>query len=165
MLQHNIDPKYSQFFLDTCAFDPKYTPEDCAANELWSRYEAEKVSLLLAHSNQREIDHPNTPKWVKNKALSMVFTVEVQLNSEELSRLVKLEQLLRGNAQSERHKDDARHLFEASKYGGYFVTTDHRILKMADEIFQQCRVQVLKPSGLIHRLDLGDGAYASLPHC
>lgn len=154
MLQRNIDPQYSQFFLDTCAFDPKYTPEDCAANELWSRYETGKVSLLLAHSNQREIDHPNTPMWVKEKALSMVFTMEVQLNPGEQRRLVTLQHLLRGNAQSEKHKDDARHLFEASKYGGYFVTTDHRILKMADEIFQQYRVQILKPSGLIYRLDL-----------
>lgn len=156
MLRRNIDPKYSQFFLDTCAFDPKYTPEDSAAKELWKRYEAEEINLLLTHSNQREIDHPNTPTWVKQQALSMVFTLKVQLTSDEQNRRASLERLLRGNAQSDKHKDDAHHLFEASKYGGYFVTTDNRILSMAIEIFRQCSVQVLTPSNAIYRMSLPD---------
>jgi hypothetical protein len=61
MLRQHIDPRYSQFFLDTCAFDPKYTPENEAADELWTLNESGVLKLVLAHSNQREIDHPNTP--------------------------------------------------------------------------------------------------------
>lgn len=158
MLRRNIDPQYAQFFLDTCAFDPKYTPEDSAARELWKRYEAEEINLLLTHSNQREIDHPNTPAWVKKQALSMVFTLKVQLTPDEQCRRTTLERLLRGNAQSDKHKDDAHHLFEASRHGGHFVTTDHRILSFTNEIFQQCSVQVLTPSDTIYRMSLRYGA-------
>ena len=39
MTERDIDPKYSQFHLDSCAFDPKEFPEDEAAIEIWDLYE------------------------------------------------------------------------------------------------------------------------------
>lgn len=158
MLRQKINASYSHFFLDTCAFDPKYFPEDNAAQSLWAQYEEEKINLLLSHSNQREIDHPNTPAWVKSRALSMIYTFNVPLTREEVDLKRKLVILLRGNAQSDKHKDDAHHLFQASKHGGYFITTDHRILNKHEEIYCLCTVQVLTPSSAIHRINLPDGS-------
>jgi hypothetical protein len=152
MLRQHIDPRYSQFFLDTCAFDPKYTPENEAADELWTLNESGVLKLVLAHSNQREIDHPNTPSWVRSKANKMIYTAPVTLTTDEQRRREDVVALLRGNATSDRHLDDAHHIFEASKYGGYFVTTDHRILGMVAPIWDLCSVQVMKPSDAIARL-------------
>ncbi len=39
-----------------------------------------------------------------------------------------------------------RHVFEAQKYGLYFITTDERILSRADSLHDLCRVIVLRPS-------------------
>jgi len=152
MLRQHIDPKYSQFFLDTCAFDPKYAPEDEAAAKIWKLYEEEVLNLILAHSNQREIDHPNTPTWVKSQAEGMIFSLPVSLTPSEQKRREGLVALLRGNATSDRHLDDAHHIFEASKYGGYFLTTDHRILNLAAPIYDLCSVQVMKPSEAVARI-------------
>ena len=156
MRSRKIDPKYSQFFLDTCAFDPKYSPEDKSASDLWAMYRDEKIALVLAHSNQRELDHPNTPQWVRRQAASMIFTIEVGLTPAEKRRLEALEDLIQGNAMPGKHSDDAMHLFQASKYGGYFVTTDTRLLKMSAEIFRLCSVVVLLPSEV--KEAIGDGA-------
>ncbi len=154
MLKHRIDPKYSQFFLDTCAFDPKYAPEDKSSTDIWKLYEAEILQLVLAHSNQREIDHPNTPAWVKAEAKSMIYTLPVSLTPEERRKRDSIVALLRGNATSDRHLDDAHHIFEASKYGSYFLTTDRRILKLAASIYDTCSVQVMKPSEAMGRLNV-----------
>ena len=154
MLQQHIDPSYSQFFLDTCAFDPKYAPEDEAADELWTLYESGVLNLVLAHSNQREIDHPNTPTWVGSKAKSMIYSLPVTLTPAEQRLREGLVALLRGNATSDRHLDDAHHIFEASKYGGFFVTTDHRILKLAAPIYDLCSVQVMKPTEVVERIKM-----------
>jgi hypothetical protein len=154
MLQQHIDPKYSQFFLDTCAFDPKYAPEDQAAADIWKLYEDGILRLVLAHSNQRETDHPNTPPWVRSQADKMIGTLELALTPDEQQRREDIVILLRGNSTSDIHLDDAHHIFEASKYGGYFLTTDNRILKLAAPIHDLCSVQVLKPSDAVARLKM-----------
>ena len=154
MPRQQIDPKFSQFFLDTCAFDPKYTPEHEAAAEIWKLYEADVLNLVLAHSNQREVDHPNTPSWVRARANSMIYTVSVTLTPNERKRRDGIVVLLRGNSTSDKHLDDAHHIFEASKYGGYFLTTDRRILKLSGQIHDLCTVQVMKPSEAVARLNI-----------
>ena len=154
MLRQQIDPKFSQFFLDTCAFDPKYAPEHEAAAEIWKLYEADVLNLVLAHSNQREVDHPNTPSWVRARANSMISTMSVTLTPNEQKRRDGIVVLLRGNSTSDKHLDDAHHIFEASKYGGYFLTTDRRILKLSGQIHDLCTVQVMKPSEAVARLNI-----------
>ena len=55
--------------------------------------------------------------------------------------------------------DDARHVFETQKYGSYFVTTDARLLKRAEEIKTECGVDILRPSQfleLVHNYDRPD---------
>jgi len=65
------------------------------------------------------------------------------------------EQILRilaGNGRPENVFQDAQHVFEAAKYGSYFVTTDERILKRKGELCAACEVDILKPSELVEIL-------------
>lgn len=77
--------KYSRktIFLDSCAFDPKYYPEDKASSNLFELKKKNKIRLMIAHSTVKEIEHPNTPIWVKKEALKMVYTKETGLTMQE----------------------------------------------------------------------------------
>jgi hypothetical protein len=66
-----MNPWITNSFLDSCAFDPKYHPEDQAATELFRLHQTEHLGILLAHSPQKKVDHPNTPAWVKTKAAGL----------------------------------------------------------------------------------------------
>ncbi len=141
-----MNPWITNSFLDSCAFDPKYHPEDQAATELFRLHQKEGLGILLAHSNQKEVDHPNTPAWVKTKAAGLIYTTSVTLTPGEKSRLRKIHAILTGNGKPENVEEDARHIFEAQKYGSYFVTTDERLLNRADELKSACGVEILRPS-------------------
>ena len=141
-----MNPWITNTFLDSCAFDPKYHPEDQAANELYQIHRTDRLRILLAHSNQREVDHPNTPAWVKTRARSLIYTTSVTLTPAEKTRLNRIQTILAGNGKLENVADDARHVFEAQKYGSYFVTTDERLLKHAVAIQNECQVYILRPS-------------------
>jgi hypothetical protein len=132
--------------LDSCAFDPKYHPEDQASSELFRLHETEHLGIRLAHSNQREVDHPNTPGWVKGKAAGLIYTTSVTLTPGEKTRLGRIQAILAGDGKPENVADDARHIFEAQKYGSYFVTTDERLLKRAGAIQTECSVDILRPT-------------------
>ncbi len=149
-----INPKITNVFLDSCAFDPKYQPEDSASSELYQMYERAELILHIAHSNQKEIEHPNTPQWVKKEANTFIFTRKVQLTLQEKQRKNAILKVLAGKGKLERMRADAEHIFEASKYGSYFVTTDSRILKKKDELHQICGVTILKPSEIVEIIKL-----------
>lgn len=55
------------------------------------------------------------------------FTLPVELNAHEQQQLNLIRTILRGNATTGKHDADARHMFEAAKHGGYFITHDKRI--------------------------------------
>ena len=59
----------------------------------------------------------------------MIYTTSVTLTPTERTRLSRIQAILAGNGKPVNVADDARHLFEAQKYGSYFVTTDERLLK------------------------------------
>jgi hypothetical protein len=145
----HIDPTITNIFLDSCAFDPKYHPEDSASLELHKMYEQGELVLHIAHSNQKEIEHPNTPTWVKREANKFIFTYEVHLELNEIRKKESILQVLAGDGNPENMRADAEHIFEASKYGTYFVTTDKRILKKKDELYDVCGIMVLKPSEIM----------------
>ncbi len=136
-------------FIDSCAFDPKYEPEDRASLEIFRLREEDTLDVQIAHSTQKEIDHPNTPAWVKREAQNQVFTIQVDLTPGEVDRLRRIETILAGNGKVENIREDAKHVFEAQKYGGYFITTDSRILKRAEELFRLCQIRILKPSEFV----------------
>jgi hypothetical protein len=141
-----INPWITNNFIDSCAFDPKYDPEDKAANEIFQLRKEKELGILIAHSTQKEIEHPNTPVWVKREAQNLIYTIETQLTRDEINKLCEIEFILAGNGKIENIRQDARHIFEAQKYGSYFITTDTRILKKSDDIFRVCLVVILKPS-------------------
>lgn len=59
-----VNPLTSNNFIDSCAFDPKYEPEDKASIAIFQLYKEGKLLIQIAHSTQKEIEHPNTPAWV-----------------------------------------------------------------------------------------------------
>ena len=141
-----IDPLRTNSFIDSCAFDPKYHPEDQAAEELLNLNRRDNPFLIIAHSTEKEIDHPRTPSTVKAEARGMIRSVNVQLTPPEQQRLHQIEQVLAGNGEIENIRQDARHIFECQKYGSYFITTDERILKRKNALLQLCGVSILKTS-------------------
>lgn len=141
-----INPLTANNFVDSCAFDPKYEPEDRASEEIFRLFKEGKLLIQIAHSTQKEIDHPNTPVWVKREALNLIYTIPVHLTDSELRKLREIEAILAGNGKVENILQDAKHVFEAQKYGSYFATTDSRILDQAGTLRLACNVNVLKPS-------------------
>jgi hypothetical protein len=144
--RHHLDPRLANSFLDSCAFDPKYAPEDQAACEIRALGQAGVITLLFAHSIQKEIDHPNTPEDVKREARAMNYTLETALTPDEVRCKSAVHAILTGNGNPEKYKDDAAHVFEAGKYVGYFVTTDQRILNKRDELRHVCAATIFTPT-------------------
>lgn len=141
-----LDPRRANNFLDSCAFDPKYAPEHEAAQEIRALWNDGQINLVLAHSNQKEIDHPNTPVDVKREAVGMIYTIKTALIPEEEARKARILIILTGNGSPEKYAADAAHVFEAGKYGGYFITTDERILGKRDELRRVSPATIFKPS-------------------
>ena len=141
------DPRRTNTFLDTCAFDPKYEPEDEAAQQIRALRQIVRISILLAHSNQKELEHPNTPADVKAEAADMNYTLPTSLTLTEIDRRNLIHVTLTGNADPAKYQADAHHLFEAGKHGGgYFVTTDCRILAKKSRLEAISGAVIVKPS-------------------
>jgi len=141
-----ISPLIVNNFIDSSAFDPKYEPETAAANEIHRLSDAGRFLLQIAHSSQKEIEHPNTPSWVKDRAAGLNYTLDVNLTEPERAVLSDIRRLLAGNGKVENIIQDAQHVFEAQKYGHYFITTDNRILSRAVVLKDRCTVIILRPS-------------------
>ncbi len=141
-----LDPHRANNFLDSCAFDPGDATEDEAARRIRALANDGKVNLILTHSTQKEIDHRNTPPDVKREASAMLFTLETSLTPPELVRKARIHTILTGNGKAEKYAADAMHVFEAGRYGGYFVTTDERILAKKEELGRESGAVILKPS-------------------
>lgn len=128
------DPRYCNITLDANSLRIKDKTSSALVDEFQRYTEILKLSVIIPHGVQREIGNPNTPKQAQQD-MDEIYSDETNLTSEEQERLRKLEELMTGNAQSQKHIADANHLFEASKYvGGYFVTHDKRILKKQSEL-------------------------------
>lgn len=143
------DPLIRNNFMDSCAFDPKYEPETSAANEIFKLFEKEHFLLQIAHSTQKELDHPNTPNWVKAKAAGLNYTLDVNLTASERLLLNDIRTILAGEGKIENILGDAQHVFETQKYGHYFITTDKRILSRAKALQDCCGVVVVPPSDFL----------------
>jgi hypothetical protein len=149
MAQKHLDPRIVNIFLDSCAFDPKYSPENQAALDLFQRYKKGDLLLQIAHSTQKEIEHPNTPSWVKQESSGLTYTIETSLTDGERKVQALILRILAGNGKLDNVFQDAQHVFEAAKYGSYFVTTDQRILQKGSELHSVCNVNIVKPSELL----------------
>jgi len=103
----------------------------------------------LPYSVKAEIQHPQTPAEVKQKAALLLFSMPVQLTGPELATHEKIRVLIQGNAKPGQHDKDAFHLVESAKYGRHFITNDGRLLKKAAEIWEQLQLKVIKPSDFL----------------
>jgi len=139
--------------MDSCAFDPKYSPENDASLRIFSLYEESAIVLNIAHSTIKEIEHPNTPSWVKKEAGTMIYSIETSLTQKEIAQKTEILKVLTGNGKPEKMAKDAEHVFEASKYCGYFITTDERILKKKDDLQAFCAAIIVKPSEFLEVYD------------
>ena len=144
-----LNPFIANIFIDSCAFDPKVEPENSCSEEIFSYYEKEEISLIVSHSNMKETEHPNTPPRIKAEAASKIFSIENTLTSEEEAKKIEIWAILTGNGKPEKMKPDSEHVFEAHKYGGYFVTNDQRIIKMRENLQKICSAIIVTPCELI----------------
>lgn len=96
-----VNPLINNCFIDSCAFDPKYKPEDEASDDMFKLYKDGKLLIQIAHSTQKEIHNPNTPAWVKREASNLIYTLPVQLTESEVRKLHEIEIILAGNGKIE----------------------------------------------------------------
>lgn len=145
-----IDPYICNILVDSCAFDPDDENEAKASEALFN---SERLNIIIAHSNMKEIEHPNTPAWVKQEALSRIYTIETSLTPQEAAIKQKIHAILTGNGKPEKMVKDAEHVFESHKYGGYFVTNDNRILKKREEISNISNARIVRSTELLDSLE------------
>lgn len=145
-----LNPYICNILVDSCAFDPDDESESRASEALFKN---ERLNIVIAHSNMKEIEHPNTPAWVKQKALSRIYTEETSLTPQEIDTKRKIHAILTGNGKPEKMAKDAEHVFESHKYGGYFITNDHRILAKREEILKISNARILRPTELLESLE------------
>lgn len=142
----DLDPRFGNNFSDANALDNTGGPENAAMDKILRLYEEGAFTLLLPHSVQKELTHPRTPTEVKRRAGGLVFSLEVELTGPELAKHDRVRELIRGNAASSQHDQDAFHLVESAKYGRHFITNDGRLLKKAPDIWRVLQLKVVRPS-------------------
>ena len=141
-MRQQLHPKYAQAFIDSCAFDPGGTEEQASRRIL-----QKKPEVIVAHSVQKEVNHPNTPPDVKALATNQIYTNQTGNSPDLQRRKEQIRILVQGNAKPGAHDADAEHLFELHKFGGgYFITTDERLLSLSEELFNHFSVTTIMPS-------------------
>lgn len=144
-----VDPGITNNFLHSCAFDPKYAPVDKASVELIELYKKDNLPSSDCTFDAERNRLSEYPPCVKAEAQVLIYTIPVQLTPNEVSLLRKIETILAGNGKVENIIQDARHVFEAQRYGSYFITTDAGILDRAKPLRETCGVLIVKPSGIL----------------
>jgi hypothetical protein len=135
MTRRPLDPRKCPVAIDANALDRGGSNRDALVDRLLALYNAGTINLILPKGVRLEISNPNTPAHVQ-EAAPKIFTIGVGLNADEKRRKRIIAAELQGNARPGKHEADADHLFEAAKYGGYFITHDQRILARAGRIGQ-----------------------------
>lgn len=129
------DPKYCQTFYDANALDRDEPGRSPMVDRLLGLGDERKISLIMPHSVQTEIQHPRTPSNVQRDASDQIFTIQTDKYSEEIERARKILAVIQGNAKPGRHDADAAHIAELLKYGGGFlITHDERLLKKQTDL-------------------------------
>lgn len=124
------NPGACNTFVDAMVFDAN--PELGA--RLRTLYDEQRIQLVVPYAQRDELFRPNTPPWVRQIAADQIFTIPTQRTPAETNLRRDIGRILQGNAAPGKHEADAEGVFEASKYGCYFVTEDNRILGKRDEL-------------------------------
>ena len=142
MAHQQRPPRYTHTFIDSCAFDPGGEEEEASRRILENCR-----NVIVPHSVQKELDRPNPPDDVERLAKAFVYTIETELTPELLEKRNEIRVLFQGNAKPGQHKGDTDHLFELYKFGGgYFVTTDSRLLSHSETLFKNYFITTIKPT-------------------
>jgi len=88
----------------------------------------------IPHTVYTQLNVPETPTDVRKLLHEFLKTMPVELNSQEHQQILALFKIAIGNAQSKNIVSDLRHVAEAAKYGGFFITLDKRLLKRNDKV-------------------------------
>ena len=126
MARRKLDPRRASALLDSNAFEHS---DQNQVNRLLSLMAEGRITLIVPHGVRSETTHPNTPIQIKKMMSEQLFTEEVERCSTEEQQIARIDAVLQGNARTGRHSADAKHVFEAAKYGGYFITHDKRIMQ------------------------------------
>lgn len=126
MARRKLDPRRANTLIDNNAFEHS---DQNQVDRLLSLIAEGRITLIVPHGVRSEIAHPNTPIQIKDMMSVQLFTEEVERSSSEQREIARIEAVLQGNARKGRHSADAKHVFEAAKYGGYFITHDKRIVR------------------------------------
>src|SRR6476620_3536419 len=78
-----FNPRFCNNHVDANFFDRIGDGEDDAVDDLLALYENGSLILAMPHSVKAELDHPSTPATVKRRAADLVFSMPVQLTTQE----------------------------------------------------------------------------------
>lgn len=110
----------------------------------------QSISLVIPFSVKKELEHENTPLYVKIIASGFLFSDEVYFENHHQVALSKVEKILKGNCIDGKHKKDALHVYESSRNSGrYFITKDKILLKKSNELKEFLSIKVVKPTEFI----------------
>lgn len=134
MTHRPLDPRKCPVAIDANALNRDGSAHDGLVYRLPALSSVGTIRLLVPKRVREEILDPRTPTHIQEAALPQIFSYSVGLNSDEQRRHRIITQELQGNAKPGKHEADADHLFEAAKYGGFFITHDARIFARAGRL-------------------------------
>ena len=109
-MAQRIDPRYFPSLIDANVLDRLGRSDDADVDKILALAEDQTIYLMLPHSVEAEIEHPNTPAGVKRRAQQLIFTEPVSLTHIEIERHQRVRDMVRGNALPGQHDRDAYHL-------------------------------------------------------
>lgn len=131
MLHRPLDPRKVNVLVDANAFNRDGTDKDRLVDRVLKLIGDGEIIVVAPHGVRNEVQDSGSPTQVQQAFASQLFTISTDLIRQERHSRLEIEAGLQGNAKPGKHAADASHLFEAAKYGGYFITHDERILKRA----------------------------------
>lgn len=152
-LRRNNHPRYSHNYLDSCVF--RKDDNDKNITRILALIESRTVDFVLPQTVKDEVNHNHTPREAKDKAKEVLLsTFPVQPSAKEKKTKERVHTILIDNAINEKkHKSDADHVLEAGIHHGYFITTDHRILKKREQLKAACGVRIVTPGEWLELYD------------
>ncbi|MCL1124222.1 hypothetical protein [Shewanella surugensis] len=145
----DFNPYDNFVFFDSCAFDSGSEEDIIASDQVQQLLRKNKKKIMVMHSVEAEMKHPNSSEQKKHLAVSSRKTVKLNLTSQEKAQLAEITEIIAGNGHPIKREADCFHVFEAHKYGGCFVTSDKGIYKHSPTIFEKFELRIVKPTDFL----------------
>lgn len=139
--------------LDANVLDKSGRARDALVDRLTALVDAGRVNVVVTGSVRQEVQHPRTPRAIREAALPLSSGVRKGLSAAQHISRIRVRAILRGNARPGKHEADAEHLSEAAELGcSHFITHDGRILRKRDDL-HACFDGALRIMGLAEFLE------------